>query len=227
MTCTRCTAEVPSGAQSCPGCGQQLAAPPHTPPAIVATVQTLWAGHPTVRSFEGPFFLAVFLLLAGPLIYGLSYVTLFSEWVFDIQAYVDLVWSPVADVLRLSELVPHLSLIAILAIFLGTIGCVLFAKLWLWSRQIRYRLTPEYLIVIHGFLTRTQKQLPLVAIKELKLEQSFLDRVVGVGTIDADTSDPSFRHISIRGISSPGDVFDIFYRVWRDATVQSPSSNAW
>ncbi len=226
MTCTQCKTEVPSGSQFCPGCGHQLSGPPHTPPSTVPTVQTLWAGHPTVRSSEGTFFLAVFLLLAGPSMYGLSYVAPFSIWAFEIQAYVDLVWGTIADVLSLTAFVPHIPLIAILATSFFILACVLFVKLWTWSRQIRYRLTPKYLIVTHGFLTRTQKQLPLTTIKELKLEQSFLDRLVRVGTIDADTSDPFFKQISIRGISSPSDVFDTFYRVWQDATAQSSSPKA-
>ena len=226
MNCTECKTEVPPGSQFCPGCGHQLSGPPHTTPLTVPTVHTLWAGHPTVRSFEGTFFLATFLLLAGPIIYGLSYVAPFSEWVFEMQAYVDLVWSTVADVLSLTEFIPHISLIGFLATSLAILACGLLIKSWVRSRQIRYRLTPEYLIVMHGFLTRTQKQLPLTTIKDLKLEQSFLDRLVGVGTIDADTSDPSFKHLSIRGISSPTDVFDTFYRVWRDATAQSSSPKA-
>ena len=183
----------------------------------------LWAGHPTARSFEGTFFSAIFLLLTGPIIYGLSYVAPFSEWVFEMQAYVDLAWSIVADVLSLTEFVPQISLIAIVATSLVILAGVLFIKAWVRSRQIRYRLTPEYLIVTQGFLTRTHKQLPLTSIKDVKLEQSFCDRLVGVGTIDADTSDPSFKQISIRGISSPSNVFDTFHRVWRDATAQSSS----
>ena len=183
-------------------------------------------GHPTVRSFEGTFFLSIFLLLAGPIIYGLSYVTPFSEWIIEMQTYVDLVWSTVADTLNLTEFVPPISLIAIVATSLVMLACALFIKTWVRSRQIRYRLTPEYLIVMQGFLTRTHKQLPLTSIKEVKLEQSFFDRLVGVGTIDADTSDPSFKQISIRGISSPADVFDTFYRVWRDATTQSSPSKS-
>ncbi len=226
MNCTECKTEVPPGSQFCPGCGQQLSGPPHTTPLPIPTVQTLWTGHPTVRSFEGTFFLAVFLLLAGPIIYGLSYVAPFSEWVFELQAYVDLVWSTVADVLSLTAFVPQISLIAIVATSLVILACVLFIKAWVQSRQIRYRLTPEYLIVTQGFLTRTHKQLPLTSIKDVKLEQSFLDRLVGVGRIDADTSDPSFKQISIQGISSPADAFDTFYRVWRDATTQSSPSKA-
>ncbi|HIO69156.1 MAG TPA: hypothetical protein EYG58_01235 [Nitrospirales bacterium] len=222
MTCTQCTIEVPSGSQFCPGCGHQLLEPPRTPPAPVPTVQTLWEGHPTVRSFEGPFFLAVFLLLAGPSMYGLSYVAPFSVWAFEMQAFVDLVWGTIAGVLSFTEFVPHIPLIGILATSLFILACVLFVKLWTRSQQIRYRLTPKYLIITHGFLTRTQKQLSITAIKDMKLEQSFLDRLVRVGTIDADTSDPSFKHISIRGISSPTDVFDTFYRVWQDATSKAP-----
>ena len=223
MNCTQCKTEVPQESQFCPGCGHQLSGPPQTTTSTGPTVSTLWTGHPTVRSFEGTFFLAVFLLLAGPIIYGLSYIAPFSEWVLEMQAYVNLVWSTVADVLNLTEFVPQISLIAILATSLIILACVLFVKAWVRSRQIRYRLTPEYLIVMHGFLTRTHKQLPITMIKDLKLEQSFFDRLVGVGTIDADTSDPSFQHVSIRGISSPTDAFDTFYRVWRNATAQSPS----
>ncbi len=95
-------------------------------------------------------------------------------------------------------------------------ACVLFLKSWVRSQRIRYRLTPDYLIVMNGFFKRTLKQLPIKTIKEVKLEQSFLDRLVGVGTIAMTTSDPTFKELSIEGIPTPERVFDIFHRVWRE-----------
>ncbi len=156
--------------------------------------------------------------------YGLAHVAPFSGWIGKIQTYIDPVWSTVADILRLTERIPHISLITILATLLFILSCALFIKAWVWSQQIRYRLTPEYLIVMHGFLTRTQKQLFIVTIIEMTLKRSFLDRLVGVGTIDIDTSDPSFEHVSVQGISSPTNVLDTFYRVWQDAITQSSST---
>ena len=223
MHCARCQTEIPSGSQYCLECGYQLSVESHTTHVTVPSVQTLWAGHPTIRSFEGTFFLAVFFFLAGPIIYGLSYVAPFSRWAFEIQTYVDLVWATIAGVTGLANFIPRLSLIAILATSLFIIGCVLFVRSWVHSRQIQYRLTPEYLIVTRGFFTQTQKQLPITTINDMKLEQSLLDRLVGVGTIDADTSDPSLQQVSIRGIASPTDVFDTFNRVWRN-TIVHPSS---
>ena len=173
MHCTRCQTEIPQGSQFCPGCGQHIAGSPQTSPSSAPVTQTLWAGHPTIRSFEGTFFLAVFLVLAGPILYGLSYISPFAVWVLDIQAYIDIAWSTVADLLSLTDFVPGISLIAILATSLVALACVLFVKLWVWSRQIQYRLTPQYLIVINGFLTRTHKQLSLTTIADLKLEPVF------------------------------------------------------
>ena len=223
MHCIKCQTETPSGSQYCPACGHQLFVTPHTTHVTDPPLQTLWTGHPTIRSFEGTFFLTIFLAMAGPVLYGLSYVSPFSRWVFAMQTYVDIGWTAIAELTGLSVFIPRVSLIATLTSSLFVLACVLFIKSWVRSQQIRYRLTPEYLIVTRGFFTRTYKQLPITIINDLKLEQSFLDRLVGVGTIEADTADPSLQQVSIRGIASPTTVFDIFNRVWRDTVVHSPS----
>tara|TARA_B100000315_G_scaffold106473_1_gene97594 strand:- start:7205 stop:7939 length:735 start_codon:yes stop_codon:yes gene_type:complete len=223
MNCPECKTETPLESQVCPECGYRFSEFPHTTPLTVSPVPTLWADHPAIRSFKGTFFLSIFLLFSGPILYGLSHVTPFSEWSEKVQTYTDPVWSTIANILHLTERVPHISLIAILSTALFIPACVFFVKSWVWSRQIRYLLTPEYLIIIHGFLARTKKQLPTTTIKELTLEQSFLDRLIGIGTIDIYTSNPSFGHISIQGISSPTETFDVFYQVWQDNT---PNENS-
>ena len=167
----------------------------------------------------------MFLLVAGPIIYILSYLPPFSSWAFEVQAYVDVAWGTIADVLNFAEIIPQISLVAILAMFLFLVSCTLLVKSWVKSRQIRYRLTSEHLIVLNGFLKRIQQQLPIKTVKDMKLEQSLFDRLVGVGTIAITTSDPKFRELSIKGVPSPEHVFNIFYHVWHDGSLKPTTTH--
>ena len=214
MDCIHCQTEIPEGSQFCPGCGERTSKSLQATATSIATAQTLWAGHPTLRSFEGTFFLSIILLVAAPIVYGFAYLSPVAEWFSTIQ---DIVWSTASSLLGLTNTVPEHLLANLISITCIILACALLIRSWIWSRRIHYRLTQEHLTIASGFLTRTHKQLPLTSITDLKLEQSFFDRLVDVGTIDVDTSDSAFDAVSIHGIASPTDVFDIFSRVWRNA----------
>lgn len=214
MDCTHCHTEISQGSQFCPRCGQPTSKSLQSAAISIATPQTLWAGHPTLRSFEGAFFLSITLLVTAPIVYGLGYLSPLAEGFSTIQ---DLAWNATSPLLGLTNTVPEHLLANLISITCMIVACALLIRSWIWSRRTHYRLTQEHLTVASGFLTRTHKQLPLTFITDLKLEQSFFDRLVDVGTIDVDTSDSAFDAISIHGIASPTDVFDVFSRAWRNA----------
>jgi len=57
----------------------------------------------------------------------------------------------------------------------------------------RYTLTTERLKVTKGFLSKSVVEIELFRVKDTKVEQSFLNRLVGIGHIDVISSDQTGR----------------------------------
>ncbi len=67
---------------------------------------------------------------------------------------------------------------------------------WLETRNTIYTLTDQRLKFTRGVLSKTTEDLELYRVRDTKFEQSFLERMVGLGAIDLFTTDetsPSIR----------------------------------
>ena len=70
----------------------------------------------------------------------------------------------------------------------GTVG-VYFVLVYLIRLSTRYTLTNERLKVTKGLLSKSVDEIELFRIKDTKVHQSFLNRLVGIGHIDVTSSD--------------------------------------
>jgi hypothetical protein len=67
------------------------------------------------------------------------------------------------------------------------------------------------LTVQRGIISVTQDRLELIDIDDITVEQSFVDRMLGIGTIiirSSDTSDPVLPLIGIDGVQNVADILD-------------------
>lgn len=55
-------------------------------------------------------------------------------------------------------------------------------------RSISYELTNDEIIVRKGILTRTEKRVPYHQITNVEVKRGLLDRLLGIGTVDAQTA---------------------------------------
>jgi uncharacterized membrane protein YdbT with pleckstrin-like domain len=83
----------------------------------------------------------------------------------------------------------------ILAAALLLFTCLPFIYEWLYRRSIEYVLTDQRLIVSKGLLSRTSNALLLNRVSEVTVEQSFIGRLAGFGSVE------------VIGFSGAGDVF--------------------
>ena len=81
---------------------------------------------------------------------------------------------------------------------------IIFVKI-LDTRFINYSLTTERLIIKRGILTRTTDEVELYRVKDIRLVEPFLQRLVGLAVIEITSSDRSNPNISMSGIRG-GDV---------------------
>jgi uncharacterized membrane protein YdbT with pleckstrin-like domain len=69
--------------------------------------------------------------------------------------------------------------------------------------QTRYRLTSQRLFIERGILSRTMDQTELIRVDDVRMQQSFVNRVFNIGTILLMTTDVTDRSVVIVGIKDP------------------------
>ena len=73
------------------------------------------------------------------------------------------------------------------------------------ARFVKYTLTNERLIIQKGILTRTTDEIELYRVKDIRLVEPFLQRLVGLSVIEITSSDRTNPNLSLAGIKN-GDV---------------------
>jgi len=64
----------------------------------------------------------------------------------------------------------------------------------------RYRLTSQRLFIERGLLSKTVDQTELIRVDDVRLYRSLLNRIFGVGTVVAVTTDATDREVTLPGI---------------------------
>jgi uncharacterized membrane protein YdbT with pleckstrin-like domain len=79
---------------------------------------------------------------------------------------------------------------------------------WLVRLGAEYRLYQESLEVETGIVSRNVENLQLFRVRDLRLRQSVLGRLFGVGDISVTSTDQSTPHLTIRGVDEPRALYD-------------------
>lgn len=91
----------------------------------------------------------------------------------------------------------------LLCILLIWLVVPLFLLIWRWleTRMTVYRLTTQRLFCSTGVFSRKTEVIELYRIRDMKILQPFLMRLVGLGVLWLDTSDHSAPQIALRGVA--------------------------
>ncbi len=79
---------------------------------------------------------------------------------------------------------------------------------WLVRLGTEYRLYQVSLEVESGLVARTIDNLQLFRVRDLRLRQSMLGRLFGVGDVVVTSTDQSTPHLTIRGVEDPRTLYD-------------------
>ncbi|HBS28070.1 MAG TPA: hypothetical protein DEB06_01155 [Phycisphaerales bacterium] len=79
---------------------------------------------------------------------------------------------------------------------------------WLATRCTKFVLTSQRLRLEDGILSRRFDDIELYRVKDITLDQPFIQRLVGLGTIRLLTSDASHPTLTLPAIASPMEVRD-------------------
>ena len=70
------------------------------------------------------------------------------------------------------------------------------------------RLNQDSLEIETGLVSRNIDNLQLFRIRDLRLRQSLLGRLLGVGDVEVTSTDQSTPHLVIRGVAAPRALYD-------------------
>ena len=111
---------------------------------------------------------------------------------------------------------------AALAIVLGAVALAVMVLVGLVKRQAtRYVITSERLHIRHGILAKKTQETRVQRVQNVNTEQSFIQRILQVGTVDFDTAgtdDSEFRFV---GVANPEEVVRAVDRAQREARAET------
>jgi uncharacterized membrane protein YdbT with pleckstrin-like domain len=91
---------------------------------------------------------------------------------------------------------------------------------WLVKLGAEYRLHQESLEVETGLVARSVDNLQLFRVRDLRLRQSLLGRIFGVGDIQVTSTDQTTPHLVVRGVAEPRALYDTL----RDGVARSQAT---
>lgn len=105
---------------------------------------------------------------------------------------------------------------------------VLFAGVllvgWLKRVSTRYTITNERLHIQRGLLSRSQQQTSLDRVQNVNTRQSFLERLLQVGTVDFDTAGTDDSDFTFSGVADPSDVVHAVDTAQREGGGAAPAA---
>jgi uncharacterized membrane protein YdbT with pleckstrin-like domain len=180
VKCPDCGRDVSTAATNCPQCGRPMAAvaaPPGAPAAAPpGKEETLWHGTPSALLVLGKIIRAALVAIVLPLIYyfGRDFLAPYATIVWIVIALAVL-WQIVEVFAALTHI-----------------------------RTTKYTVTTQRVMIETGVFSRSLQEIDMRYIDDTQFRQSFIQRVLGIGSIDIITHDvPS--HV-LRGISNPRNV---------------------
>src|SRR4051794_17067801 len=214
IPCPECKREVSDRAAACPNCGfaiaggptagARAASPPATEPSPLAALgasgapdeAVVWEGAPSSRlmarelpgmlwAVAAPIFAIILLPDAMKMVGGLhkEMKDVIAEQGSTVRALV-IGGIVVVSVLRLGR------------------AAIRFARL----RATRYRITNQRLTIDSGLVAKRVDDVDLRSIDDVGLEQSPLERMLGVGRLSIVSTDRARPRLELYGIESPRDV---------------------
>ena len=78
----------------------------------------------------------------------------------------------------------------------------------IWARTIRYRISNFRIDYERGLLGKQIDTMELWHVDDIKFQQSFMERILGVGTITIMSDDQTTPSLPLRGLPNPRAIFD-------------------
>ena len=94
---------------------------------------------------------------------------------------------------------------------------------WLKRLATTYTITDRRLYIRHGIVAREEQHTQVNRIQNVNTDQSVLERLLQIGTVDFDTSAGGDYDFKFAGVADPGEVVDAVHRAQRQADAIGPT----
>lgn len=202
MICSACSTEAPAESAFCPKCGQKFAGAEESPPAADSPVERIRQKAAALAAEDT----GERKLWSG----GFSPKGMIGHW---LSAGVLSIAGVVVCVLFGAGMPTAWSALA-LVLFGVWSGLGLF---YAYQRLgVQYELTSQRLIHKTGILARATNRIEVIDVDDVSVQQTFVERLFGVGTIRILSSDTSDPLLLMRGIDEVKKVSDLIDNARRD-----------
>jgi uncharacterized membrane protein YdbT with pleckstrin-like domain len=103
----------------------------------------------------------------------------------------------------------------LLAVFV--VGIFLLLRVWYLVASTRYRLTTQRLFVQTGLIAKKLEEVELFRVKDVTVNQGFLQRLLGVGSVVVLSTDDTAPRLELAGILKPVEVKETLRNAFRAA----------
>jgi membrane protein YdbS with pleckstrin-like domain len=205
ISCPECKQQVSTDAQSCPHCGKPLSGIPaaaagspgpmvFAPGGAPGPEETLWEGRPAIA--------LVFGKLVGVIIRLLIFLIIgYFAFTMGLPALASLS-SGAKSFIEQNEGYFQLGIVAILlvAIFpsLLALGSA-FARI----KNTHYKVTNQRVLIETGVLSRSLEEIDMRSIDDIEFQQTFLERIFGIGKVYIVSTDKVAPRLELIGIHDP------------------------
>lgn len=88
------------------------------------------------------------------------------------------------------------------------VGLLILLVPWIKTKTVRYKITNYRIDIERGLLSRKIDTLELWHVEDIRMEQSILERILGVGTVTVFSHDDTTPQLPMRGLPNPRPLFD-------------------
>jgi membrane protein YdbS with pleckstrin-like domain len=99
----------------------------------------------------------------------------------------------------------------------AALGLFLLLQVQIQVRSCRYRLTTQRLFVRRGWLARHVNELELYRVKDVRMDQGGLQRLLGYGTVTVFAEDDTTPQVGLVSIARPTAIKELIRTHYREA----------
>lgn len=190
ITCPDCNRDVSTMALACPHCGRPSPAstsPVGTPAAAPVREKTLWTGTPSATLLAGYIAGIVLTLVLIPLAAHFFSATMPDEVQAD--GVVNVGW--------------------VITAILTLVQAIALVVAWMRLRSTMYTVTNQRVLIEQGIFSKTVGEIDLRYVDDSSFTQTFVERLLGIGSVTMISSDKTSPQFTLRSITDPRGVREL------------------
>jgi hypothetical protein len=209
VPCPECKAQVSRAATACPQCGFPFGAATTAgnvfqagarAAAAPANEEVLWEGSPSLKAMAISIAATAFFAIVVPIAVYLAYGP-----VRDVLMHTS---RDAAALVRENE--DGARTVIVLAV-VAVVGARLVRLAWRTAvlRSHRYGLSNQRLMVESGVFSKSLVEIDMRTVEDITFNQTFVERLLGIGQIAILSSDPSNARVRLVGVPDPRQVREL------------------